>query len=164
MSNVSVEKVRDPNAAPASVIERMQVIANRIRERAYDLFQSRGATDGAAMEDWLQAERDLLVLPQSDLIEKGGKFNIRVEAPGFSADEIHVTATPDAIIVTAEASRKESAEGYTEFGQKQLFQRLELPTSINPDKVTASLEDGILELVAEKAAVGAKVKTSAGAA
>src|SRR5579872_5765291 len=127
MSNVSVEKVREPDNAPASVYERMQAIANRIRERAYDLFQSRGATDGTAMDDWLQAERDLLVFSQSELIEKGGKFNIRVEAPGFSAEEIHVTAMPDAIVVAAEASRKQSTDGYTEIGEKQLFQRVELP-------------------------------------
>ncbi len=116
---------------------------NRIRERAYDLFQNRGAAEGSATDDWLQAERDVLLFAESELIEKSGKFNIRVQTPGFSATEIRVTAMPDAIIVEAENS--------TETVEKQLFQRLDLPAPINPDKVTASLEDGLLQLVAEKA-------------
>jgi hypothetical protein len=31
----------------------------RIAERAYELYLSRGAADGAAMDDWLEAEREL---------------------------------------------------------------------------------------------------------
>lgn len=155
MSNVTVDRVNEPNAAPASVHERMQAVVNRIRERAYDLFQNRGATDGSAVDDWLQAERDVLLFPASELIEKGGKFNIRVEAAGFSAGEIRVTALPDAIIVEAEDS--------TETVEKQLFQRLDLPAPINPDKVTASLENGVLLLVAEKAGT-AETKAAASAA
>jgi HSP20 family molecular chaperone IbpA len=145
MSSVTVEKVGEPNAAPASVYERMQAVVNRIRERAYDLFQSRGAADGSAMDDWLRAEQDVLVFLQSELIEKSGKFNIRVQVAGFSAEEVRVTAMPDAILVEAEA------KDCMDRGEKQMFQMLDLPAPINPDKVTASLEDGILQLVAERA-------------
>jgi Protein of unknown function (DUF2934) len=31
-----------------------------IRERAFELFKARGSADGYAMDDWLQAERELL--------------------------------------------------------------------------------------------------------
>ncbi len=30
-----------------------------IEQRAYELYLARGATDGYALEDWLQAEREL---------------------------------------------------------------------------------------------------------
>ena len=103
------------------------------------------------MDDWLQAERDVLLLPQSGLIEKGGKFNIRVQALGFSAKEIRVTAMADAIVVEGEASRTRPTADSTEIGEKQMFQRLALPAPINPDKVTASLVSGVLQLIAEKA-------------
>jgi hypothetical protein len=32
---------------------------DQIAERAYEIYQSRGGTDGQDMEDWLQAEREL---------------------------------------------------------------------------------------------------------
>ena len=68
----------------------------------------------------------------------------------------------DALIVEAEASRTQSTADTTEIGEKQMFQRLDLPAPINPDKVTASLENGVLQLIAEKAGTAeTKVKASA---
>lgn len=32
----------------------------RIRRRAYQLYEQRGRTDGFALDDWLQAEREIL--------------------------------------------------------------------------------------------------------
>ena len=32
---------------------------DRIAERAYEIYQRRGGTDGQDMDDWLQAEREL---------------------------------------------------------------------------------------------------------
>lgn len=32
----------------------------RVAQRAYELYQERGGSDGQAMEDWLSAERELV--------------------------------------------------------------------------------------------------------
>ena len=42
-------------------------IQDRIRNRAYDLYQRRGAGDGKALDDWLQAKAEVLgvVAPQA---------------------------------------------------------------------------------------------------
>ena len=32
----------------------------RIRNRAYDLYQKRGSNDGQALDDWLQAKAEVL--------------------------------------------------------------------------------------------------------
>jgi hypothetical protein len=37
-----------------------QATRDLIALRAYELFQSRGAVDGADIDDWLQAEREVL--------------------------------------------------------------------------------------------------------
>lgn len=34
-----------------------------VARRAYEIYERRGGTDGAALDDWLQAERDLLASP-----------------------------------------------------------------------------------------------------
>jgi Protein of unknown function (DUF2934) len=41
-------------------------LQERIRNRAYDLYQKRGASDGQALDDWLQAKAEVLgvVAPQ----------------------------------------------------------------------------------------------------
>ncbi len=45
---------RSTNAAESSGIE------NRIRDRAYQLYEQRGKVDGFALDDWSQAEAEVL--------------------------------------------------------------------------------------------------------
>jgi hypothetical protein len=49
-----------PNQPPV-----VQPSAEAIAIRAYQLFLARGATDGHAFDDWLQAERELMALGQT---------------------------------------------------------------------------------------------------
>ena len=35
-------------------------IENRIRDRAYQLYEQRGSVDGFALDDWFQAEAEIL--------------------------------------------------------------------------------------------------------
>jgi HSP20 family molecular chaperone IbpA len=154
MSNVAVEKVRDGDATPATLFERITATADKIRQKAFEVFQCRGCADGRSLDDWLQAERDIVQSPEAELIEKDGKFQVRVAVPGFDSKDIRVTAMPTVLFVEAESKHEhEKSEGdvyFCEFGQKQLFRRLELPAPINVDKVSASLEHGILQLTAPK--------------
>jgi HSP20 family protein len=82
---------------------------------------------------------------------------LRVAVPGFDAKDIHVTVTaiPGALIVNAQAKHNhEQSEGdvyFCEFGRRHLYRQIDLPAPINPDKVTANLEHGVLQLTAEKA-------------
>lgn len=50
-------KLREPRApkpAPSNNIE------ERICQRAYELYEQRGSGDGFALDDWLQAEAEIL--------------------------------------------------------------------------------------------------------
>ncbi|HKM83132.1 MAG TPA: DUF2934 domain-containing protein [Candidatus Acidoferrum sp.] len=44
----------DPKTAQSTDIE------DRIRHRAYQLYEQRGTVDGFALDDWLQAEAEVL--------------------------------------------------------------------------------------------------------
>ena len=43
--------------------------SEQIRMHAYQLYQARGCQHGHAMNDWLQAEYELLRLPTSKIVE-----------------------------------------------------------------------------------------------
>jgi hypothetical protein len=49
-------------------------IEERIRQRAYELYEQRGRVDGFALDDWLQAETEILGArkpgPKSKQIER----------------------------------------------------------------------------------------------
>ena len=160
MANIAVEKVTEKGVESPSIINKLEALADRIRTRAYDIFQHRET--GNEVDDWLQAERDLVFAPESELIEKDGKFEIKIAAPGFKSEETTVTVFPDAVVISAESRHNhDETDGdvhFCEFGQRALYRRLNLPKPINVDKVTAHLEDGILRISAQKAESLALVK------
>ena len=47
------------------------------------------------------AENDLLIIPGSDLIETDGRYELEIALPGFDAEDVEITALPDALIVRA---------------------------------------------------------------
>jgi HSP20 family protein len=155
MSQVAVQKIDGDQTEAGSLFEEMKSLGERIRQRAYDIFQTRGCGDGAAVDDWLKAERDLIFTPKSDLVEKNGKLELQVTVPGFEPKDVRVTALPDALIVRAESTHKHEKTDenvcFCEFGEKSLFRRFDLPVPIDVNKVTANLDKGVLKLTAAKA-------------
>ena len=155
MSQVAIEKFDEKKAGADSVLEELKTLSERIRQRAFEIFERRGGGHGFAMDDWLDAERDLFRIPESELIEQDNRFEVRVSAPGFDPTDIQVTALPDALIVKAASTHKhDKSEGkvrFCEFAQKTLFRRVDLPEAINVNKVSANLDKGVLRLTAPKA-------------
>jgi Protein of unknown function (DUF2934) len=50
----------DPTKKPSSkAVSDPQQLEDRIRERAYELYESRGREDGHDLEDWLHAEEEI---------------------------------------------------------------------------------------------------------
>jgi len=107
------------------------------------------------VDDWLQAEREIVWAPASELIENKDDFRARIALPGFEAKELEITATPNALVVRAESTHthegKEADVRFCEFSGRKMFRRLDMPADIDVDKVTASLDKGMLEVTAPKA-------------
>lgn len=61
-----------------------------VSQRAYRLFQARGAEPGSEMNDWKKAERDLLGAMPVDLAESEENYYALASVPGYSAGEISV--------------------------------------------------------------------------
>jgi HSP20 family protein len=154
MSQVAIEKCPNPEAIPQTLLERIDTITDSIRRRAFDLFQNRNGGNGSDLDDWLQAEQEVVSSPASELVDEEQELRARIALPGFDAKDIQVSAMRDALIIQAGAAHTyEEKNGnvcFCEFSQKKLFRRLDLPASIDVDKVTASLDKGILVVTAPK--------------
>jgi HSP20 family protein len=136
-------------------IERMQ---DRIMRKAYDIFRWNGSIVGKDLEDWLQAERELVWRPAIELQEKEDEFLLQVAAPGVNPKDIDIEVTPEDILVRADIHhehRKEEGKTHIcEFAHGNLLRSIHLPKKIDPDKVKAEFKDGMLSLkapVAEEA-------------
>jgi HSP20 family protein len=158
--NIAVQKYQKTENAP--FLDEVQSLFDRIRRRAYGLFEWRGRGEGKDVDDWLAAERELLWSPPAELMEKEDAYKAKIAAPGFDAKEIQVSATPRSIVVKAEANqtteREEGNIHFSEFTERALFRRIELPGPIDVDKVKATLDKGMLLLTAEKAEKSDKPK------
>jgi HSP20 family protein len=110
---------------------------------------------GSDLDDWLRAEREIVWSPPSELVEGEREVRLRIAAPGLEPKDIHITMLPRTIIVKGETShrhdREEGAVRLCEFSTNSLLRRFDLDSPIDVDRASASLDQGILQIVAPKA-------------
>jgi HSP20 family protein len=142
-------------------------LTKQIEKRAYELFEWRGRQDGFDREDWINAEREFLRPIPIEITEKAKILQIRAEIPGFSAEELEINL--EAQNLTIKGSHDQAAESKeentycSEFGQRQVFRSIPLPLSVIPERATARLKDGVLEIQAEKASAAKPIAINAAA-
>lgn len=87
--------------------------------------------------------------------DTGEALTLRAELPGLTEKEIDISVTANALTVKAER-KVEAPEGYAVHRrERQSFsftQSYELPARVDPEKVQASLKQGVLTLTLPKAA------------
>jgi HSP20 family molecular chaperone IbpA len=155
MAEVKVQKVANVNDRKLSVFKEMEEMLQRIRDRAFAAFAERGFKLGHALEDWLNAERELC-WPEAKLAEDEQQYGLSVALAGYDPKDITVTATPRELIISAktEAMHKGRSKDknicWSEFRDNDVYRRVELPADIQVNEVTASMSNGLLQIVAPK--------------
>jgi len=139
-----------------------------ISRRAYELFELRGSVDGHDREDWLQAVSEILLNVPVDVVETETELTILAAVPGFAEKELEVRVAPHSVCIIGkreQASEQSDEKAVsTERCSHQIFRILELLSEIDPDKVKATVSDGILEIQLLKVALDKKVPVLAKAA
>jgi HSP20 family protein len=156
MPGLYIEKVRDAERQRTPVFETLDRMLRDTRQRAFELFQQRGGATGSDLEDWLRAERELLWYPPAELVEDETQFRLQLAVPGIEPGSLRITALPQSIIVRAEGThqhdKREGKLHFCEFSERRLLRRFDLGTPIDIDRVSANLNNGVLEIAVTKAA------------
>ena len=99
------------------------------------------------------AERELFDIPPAELTEGETTYRASVAVPGFASDQLTVTATANTLTVRGEVEETKKAEKtlLSEFSHKQIFRHFHLDLPVDPDAVTAKLENGVLMIELPKA-------------
>lgn len=152
MANVAVTKLTEKDLG--SLFAEIGQYFENVRKRAYELFERRGGAEGGDLADWLKAENELFWKPASELAETGEEYEMRVTVPGLEAKDIEITALPDQIIVKgAAAQNREHVKGelrFSEFSDRELFRQFGFSSPVDVNKINATLDKGILKIVAAK--------------
>lgn len=90
--------------------------------------------------------------PQIDVLEREGKFIVRVDLPGMTKDEVKVEVTNEFLTISGErhfAVKKEEKEGlfYNERSFGSFYRTIPLPEGIDIAKAIALFQNGVLEVV-----------------
>ena len=117
--------------------------------RGYGLFDE---IDKLARELWntwepLTAEQSLA--PQSDIYEDKGQLVIKTELPGIDKEDLDISLEGDRLTINAEKKEEVKEEATRHVRERyygRYYRALTLPYPVREDKVTATLENGVLEL------------------
>jgi len=142
-----------PVRKSSTIFDQMREIQDSIMRRAYEIFEQNGGTLGRDLDNWSQAERELLWRPAFELTEKDGRFLLEAAVAGIDPKDIAIEVTPEDIVLRAETKHEhEEYKGtvhYCEFQSGKMFRSIHLPQKIDPDKVRAEFKNGLLRVSAE---------------
>lgn len=88
--------------------------------------------------------------PAVDLTESDEEFRLTAEFPGMSADDIEVEVQEGDLILHGEKEMKEEKEEedlhVTERSYGEFYRRFTLPSSVDAEKISAEMKDGVLDV------------------
>jgi HSP20 family protein len=123
-------------------------------DRLFDQFRSN-------FEDLLWYPRtnlwnlsDQIRTPSMDIVDFGDKYQLTVELPGISKDDINIEVTPKDIEISAEKKTEEEEKRKNwlkrERSSTSFYRYLELPEELKTNDVDAQFKDGVLTLTLPK--------------
>jgi HSP20 family protein len=99
-------------------------------------------------------EREWEYTPLVDLVDEGDNFLVRADIPGFNKENINIEVTDGSIELSGEVKRerKKEKENYKQYERSySSFKRdLRFPEKVKPEKASASLKNGVLEVTVPK--------------
>jgi len=88
--------------------------------------------------------------PALDIRDDGGELVVTADLPGVSKEGLEIEATPETLEIQAEANREREESDpkyvYRERTYSGFHRILPLPAQVDPEKVAATLNNGVLEI------------------
>jgi HSP20 family molecular chaperone IbpA len=141
VSQITIAKVLTP-VSHVALLNEISSLEDRIRTRAFEIYQRRLGAGGTPRNDWLQAECELKCDLAAELSQTDADINLIVTIP-CSAECLKVSVMPRELVVDVGFCR-----------------RFELPDAIDVDRVYAFVNNGVLHIAAPKARIKALTKST----
>ena len=123
---------------PESIEPLLNEVRERITRRAYENFVDRGAVHGHDFDDWLNAERELIIKPAVEVYSEGDDVFVEVDLPEIDLANLTVHIAPSQLLISSDADE----DGL------QLCRVIDLPVQISLDGVDAELLNNVLRITA----------------
>lgn len=101
-----------------------------------------------------QLNRTAAFLPAADLTVSDGDLVLTMDVPGLTSDDLSIELLDGYLVVRGERKRPDLPEGtglaHRERAFGQFERRIKVPDGVDPDAITASLDNGVLSLIVPK--------------
>ena len=125
---------------PLRELTTLQNEMNRLFNTAFDAPASGGGA-GAGLRRWM---------PAMDLVETADHFVLRADLPGMSEGDVKIELEDTVLTVSGErrAEHEEEKEGYHRVDRAfgSFSRTLTLPKGVDPEAISASFDNGVLEI------------------
>ena len=126
---------------PVREIDSLQGEMNRLFSTFFDSPTNRGGNGGAGARRWI---------PAMDLIETGEHFVLKADLPGMTQDDVNIEVENNVLTISGErkTEHEEKHEGYyrLERATGAFSRSLTLPEGIDAEAVSATFDNGVLEV------------------
>ncbi|HET9132596.1 MAG TPA: DUF2934 domain-containing protein [Terriglobia bacterium] len=102
-------------------------IQDRVEKRAYEKFLDRGSSHGFELEDWLAAEKELIVPSRVGVRVDDSRVVVEMFLPNIDPTGLYVSATPHDVLILS------TVDG----AGCQVFQAVHFPEEVELSGVTA---------------------------
>src|SRR5262245_42806877 len=99
-----------PIRKPSSVFDQIKEMQDHIMHRAYESFERSGMVLDRDLDNWAQAERELVWKPPFELCERDGNFVLTAALAGVEAKDIDIEVTPEDVVLKAENRHEHSKQ------------------------------------------------------
>ena len=93
-------------------------------------------------------------MPPIDLSETADKIIIKAEIPGIDPKEIDISIQGDTLTIKGEKKEEKEEKGKNYYRMERRYgsfsRSVDLPNSVNPNKVSAEYKNGVLEINLQK--------------
>jgi HSP20 family molecular chaperone IbpA len=151
MSQVEVRALQPADPGAARLFVGIGSLVDLIRQRAYELYQLRAGEGFHELDDWLQAERELLACQRCEVKEIEGRFVAEIDAADFEPGDLRVTVLGSELVIEGNSRRPERTGSLESALGRSLFVRAFLSDVFDASTLKAELHGGVLRVTAEKA-------------
>jgi HSP20 family protein len=143
-------------------LARVREIQQSIVRRAYDLFKESGFNNRQDLDEWQRVVSELLQEVPLTVAETDEEISVRAELPGFTEDDFEVKVDTNRVLIAGcldlptECESEKDETVCAVLGSKEFVREYLLPAPIDPEKATAVLRNGILEIRLAKCAASAR--------
>jgi len=92
--------------------------------------------------------------PAADVIEKESEVIVKCDLPGVDKKDVKIKINPESITITGESRKEKKQEEENYYIEERVYgafsKMIVLPSEIDPEKVQAKFEHGVLEIKAPK--------------